>query len=198
MTLAVREPAEISPAEFEQLPDAHRFDYVAGRLEERSVSQWSSEIAAEINRRIGNYAVESKRGRHLQPDSGLRIFPDPSDVLFPDGGFISNERRGSIGLRGYLTAPPELLLEVTSPNDRLWRVMQKVQTFLRAGVDVVWVAVPETRTITVYRRDGTIRLLSADETLTEEEILPGFSAPVAELLPPVPASELATLEADLV
>ena len=45
---------------------------------------------------------------------------------------------------------------------------------------LVWEVNPETRTIKVYRLDGTVTRLHEQDELSGEDVLPGFRCPVAE------------------
>ena len=45
-----------------------------------------------------------------------------------------------------------------------------------------------TRTVWIYREDGSVTHLREEDELTAEDLLPGFRCRVAELFPPQPAS----------
>ena len=51
---------------------------------------------------------------------------------------------------------------------------RRVTDFLRAGVSLVWVVDPEAETLTVYQPDKAPRVLTVDEEVTGEDVLPGF------------------------
>ena len=53
--------------------------------------------------------------------------------------------------------------------------------WLRHGVRLVWVAYPDTRTVDVYRQDGTTITFFEDDTLDGDPVLPGFTLPVREV-----------------
>jgi len=72
---------------------------------------------------------------------------------------------------------------VVSPNDLAWEVDLKVTEYLQAGVPLLWVFYPDTRTVSVYRASGKTARLSAEDTLSGEDVLPGFTCPVAEVFP---------------
>jgi Uma2 family endonuclease len=114
-----------------------------------------------------------------------QIFPDaPNQVRFPDGSFI---RRGrlphDVPPHGHVRIVPDLLIEVMSPNDLAWEVEVKVTEYLRDGVQLLWVFYPDTCTVWVYRASGQVMHLSVADTLSGEEVLPGFTCPVAEVFP---------------
>jgi Uma2 family endonuclease len=179
-----------TPEDLLAMPDGHRFDLVAGHLVERNMEAESSWIALQINRRLGNYVETSQHGLVLGPDCGYQIFPDdPNRVRFPDGAFIRSGRLPNDALpRGHIRVVPDLILEVVSPNDLAWEVDVKVTEYLQAGVPLVWVFYPDTRTVSVYRADGQAVRLGAGETLSGAEVLPGFACLVPDVFPRHPAA----------
>ena len=79
--------------------------------------------------------------------------------------------------------PPDLAVEVVSPNDLAYDVESKVVEYLDASVALVWVIDPEARTVRIYRRDGSISWLREHGELSGEEVLPGFQCRVAANFP---------------
>jgi Uma2 family endonuclease len=77
--------------------------------------------------------------------------------------------------------PPDLAVEVVSPNDTAEEVESKRLAFLRAGVSLLWVIYPESRTVHVYRKGGSAAALEEGDDLTAEDVLPGFVCKVADL-----------------
>jgi Uma2 family endonuclease len=82
---------------------------------------------------------------------------------------------------GYPDVAPDLVVEVLSPHDLFPRVLRKVQQYLKAGVRLVWVVVPEDRSVTVYRSGQEPVILAEGETLSGGDVLPGFQCAVARL-----------------
>jgi Uma2 family endonuclease len=64
----------------------------------------------------------------------------------------------------------------------------KVTEYLQARVPLVWVFYPDTRTVSIYRTGGKAARLSVGETLSDAEVLPGFTCPVADVFPRHPAA----------
>jgi Uma2 family endonuclease len=73
------------------------------------------------------------------------------------------------------------IVEIISPDDRWSEVNQKLQEYFAIGVRLVWVADPATRTVYAYRSLTEIRPFAENDMLTGDEVLPGFSVPVASL-----------------
>jgi Uma2 family endonuclease len=72
-------------------------------------------------------------------------------------------------------------VEVVSPSDGASYVQNKVKTWLQHGAQLVWVVEPETQTVLVYRADGSVSLLNVGDALDGENMLPGFTYPLARL-----------------
>ena len=60
-------------------------------------------------------------------------------------------------------------------------MLEKVDEYLNAGVQVVCVLDPGTETVRVYRPGATPAVLSLDDELTLPDVLPGFRVGVRQL-----------------
>jgi Uma2 family endonuclease len=99
----------------------------------------------------------------------------------PDVAYISRKRLPRVPRRGWVAVVPEFVAEVVSPNDRITDAEDKAQDYIRAGVSLVWVVVPSTESVHVWRADGSRAVLRVGQRLTGEQVLPGFELPVADL-----------------
>lgn len=86
---------------------------------------------------------------------------------------------------GYIPIAPDLVVEVISPNDRIYKFEGKLVDYRKAGIKLVWEVNPKFRFIRVHHLDRAPDRLEETETLTGELVFPGFSILVKELLPPV-------------
>jgi Uma2 family endonuclease len=174
-----------TPEDLLEMPDAVQYELVDGRLVERNMSALSSHVAMELGRRLGNYAHETAAGDVFGADCSYQCFADdPDKVRKPDLSFVCQGRLpvGQL-LRGHVRIAPDLAVEVVSPNDRYARVDDKVEEYREAGVRLIWVVNPGSRTVLVHRRDGTTLRLTENAELSGEDVLPGFRCRVADLFP---------------
>ena len=58
----------------------------------------------------------------------------------------------------------------------------RVADWLTAGTRLVWVVDPGRRLARVYRPDGTETVVTEHEALDGEDVVPGFSCPLATIL----------------
>lgn len=136
---------------------------------------------AEIAARL--HLLGEQPGHGLATDEvGVLLRRNPDTLVGADLAFIAAK---SLPVRlspeGYLETIPELVVEVRSKNDTGPEVESKVREYLAAGVELVWVADPDARTVTAHRPNQSSQVFAATDTLTADPVIPGFAVPVAEL-----------------
>jgi Uma2 family endonuclease len=109
---------------------------------------------------------------------GCKLERDPDTVRAPDVAFIRQERLAAPPQPGYWLGAPDLVVEVVSPHDRYSDVDEKVATWLAHGTRMVLVVNPRWQSILVYRPDRPLRLLTEDDSLDGEDVVPGWQLPV--------------------
>ena len=185
--------APLTPGDLERMPDNVAFELVNGTLVERNMGLESSEIAGRILVLLGMFLRTSSLGRLFVPDAGFQCFADdPNKVRRPDVSFVRTGRLpGNKAPKGWGRIAPDLVVEVISPNDIADEVEEKVSEWLGAGVTLVWVVYPGTRTVRIHRPrsspHGRVSDLTDADTLSGEDVLPGFSCMVRELFEDVAA-----------
>ncbi len=181
-----RGKVEVTPEELLTMPDGKHYELVDGVPVERTMSLLAGQVASNVNYLMAGHCKPNGLGWVLDSSCGYRCFAwKPSLVRRPDVSFIQRSRlpAESQWSEGYVTIPPDLAVEVTSPSDEVYKLEEKVEGYLRAGVRLIWVIYPEIQTIQVIRGDGSGYRLRAGDELTGEDVLPGFRCPVASLFP---------------
>lgn len=132
---------------------------------------------------LESYGRQSGRGYGLTNDSAILTERGPDTVRGADVAFYSHARwpRSEVG-KTIPPVPPDLAVEVYSPSDRRGALSRKVAEYLSAGVLMVWVIYPSSRSIVIHRSDDQPPLVLHEgahiENLPE---LPGFRCAVADL-----------------
>ncbi len=129
---------------------------------------------------VKGHTRAKKLGR-VAVESGVKTESGPDTVRGPDISYWSYERlpRGK-RVVGYHDLAPDLGIEVRSPDQSWNKLLEKVKEYLAAGVRMVWLIDPDKRTVTVHRKRGKPRVLTERDTITGDDVLPGFSCRVAE------------------
>lgn len=115
-------------------------------------------------------------------ETGYRLRRNPDTVRAPDVSFVAAVHLPGGTLPGeYIEGPPEIAVEVVSPNDSQRELEEKVQEYLDAGVRLVFVADPRRQTVTVYAPGHPAQVLRGDDVLSGQDVLPGFELRVGDL-----------------
>ena len=135
---------------------------------------------ANTVRLLGNFGFERRRGYVVANDTGVIWELDPDTVRGPDVMYYARGRRFADMNPKYSEDPPDVLVEVLSPTDRITKVTRRVAEFLHWGTKYVWVLDPEDRTLTIYRQDRPPEVLDAVQEVVGEGPLEGFRCKVAD------------------
>lgn len=77
---------------------------------------------------------------------------------------------------------PDFLVELLSPSDNVNELVIKMQEYIANGCRLAWLLDPKTQTARVFRPDGSVSVAkSFDETLSGEDVLPGFTFALSTL-----------------
>jgi Uma2 family endonuclease len=172
-----------TPEDLLNITDRPMPELIDGELVEREMGQKSDSIALRIGRLVGNYVDDHDLGLCNGAQGSYQVFvDDPEKVRIPDSSFTRKDRVPEDGpAEGHARVVPDLIVEVVSPNDSVGKLNRKINDFLNAGVVLIWVVYPDTKTVQVHRIDGSGKTLKIGDFLEGETVLPGFRVEVAEL-----------------
>lgn len=158
--------------------DVEGYEYIKGELVPMpDASIKHSEIGINLIHYLHIHVRQNNLGRVYSLETSFKV---GERVLKPDIAYVSAERLSDDKDKGY-PIPPDLAVEVVSPSDIHSRVLGKVLAYLDAGTRCVWVLEPTLRTVTVYKSETDIKTLTREDTLTGDDVVPGFSCPVEQL-----------------
>jgi Uma2 family endonuclease len=158
------------------------FELDNGRLVQMSPTGWRHGILqSRIARALTEQGEDRDHGR-VATETGVILSTSPDRVVGPDALFIC---KSSLPVRlspeNYLKTIPELVVEIRSKNDSAAYLEAKVANYLQAGVRVVWVVDGQANTVTEHRAATLPRTSSTIDTLTCDEIIPGFQLNLGDL-----------------
>ena len=162
------------------IPDGRRRELHDGVVVELSpVNPRHGTLQSRLTRRLGNWC-EAQGLPEPMVEVAVRLAR--RRVVAPDVAYVApGPRRDAALATSALDGPPDLAVEVVSPEDTQPEVRRKVAWYLAADCPLVWVLNPQRRTATVYRPGATARQLGDGDVLDGEGVLPGFRLPLADL-----------------
>ena len=161
--------------------DGKRYELIRGVLVERMPAGDPQGIAGgNFTYELTHYTRSGGVGVIRAGGPGYQLERNPDTVRAPDVAWFAPSRLAE-GTQGYPELAPDLAVEVKSPTNSRRELAEKAAMWLSFGSREVWVADPETVTITVYRPGVDPITLGRDDVLTGGDLLPGFITSVGSL-----------------
>jgi len=167
-----------------RLPDdGLRHELVRGELRTMAPTGWEHGCeTGKMTASLVPFVREHQLGPGATGEPGFRLATDPDTVRAPDVAFVRRDRLpAGEAARGYFRGAPDLAVEVISPNDLYTEVDEKVSEWLDHGTQLVFVVNPRRQTVAAHRPGQPIRILTIEDMLDGEDVVPGWTFPVHAL-----------------
>ena len=161
--------------------DDYHYELVRGVLTEPLPPHFDphGNAAARFGYTLSKYEADTSYGV-VTGRAGFHLETDPDTVRAPDIGWVAPGRIAE-HVTGYLRVSPDLAVEIKESYETRAGMDERAAMWLGFGTRMVWVADPETTTVTRYRPGQDPETLGEDDTLDGGDLLPGFSIPVWQL-----------------
>lgn len=177
-------PRLVTAEELLEMPDdGFRYELVRGELRKMAPAGYRhGKSAGKINGLLFVHVTANNLGTVPTAETGFLLASDPDLVRVPDVAFVRREREEAAGIvDGFFPGPPDLAVEVISPNDRYTEVAEKVEDWLNAGTRMVVVVDPRRRVAVVHLPAREPITLTEQDTLDGGDVVPCWSMPVPEI-----------------
>lgn len=183
MTAASSAAALMTAEEFYPRYPDHHVELVRGVVKEvPTPGGRHGKVANNFAYFLADFTRKHDLGHVVGNDTFIITGRGPDTVLGADVAYASYARISGGPLPdGPLPAPPELAVEVRSPSDAWTDVFARAEEYFAAGVNVVLIIDPGRQMVAVCRPGPAQEDLTAADTLTLPDILPGFALPVARI-----------------
>ncbi|MDJ0713798.1 MAG: Uma2 family endonuclease [Prochloraceae cyanobacterium] len=189
--IAIPKGFRVTPEQFEQLAHAEQL----ARMEltkdgELIVMSPTGGTAGKKNRRLtqqlGNWADIDGTGEVFDSSTvfvlpnGARRSPDVSWIKLARWNQLTQTQQD-----GFPPIAPDFVIELVSPSDiknqRYEDLQAKMEEYLDNGVQLGWLIEPSAKTVETYRSGQQVEILNNPQTLSGEDVLPGFSLDLSEI-----------------
>lgn len=102
----------------------------------------------------------------------------------PDAAWIKLERWETLSNEAKKKFPPlcpDFMIELRSESDNLKELRAKMQEYLKNGRALGWLIDPQNQQVEIYRQNRDVEISNSPQTLSGEEILPGFILDFTEI-----------------
>jgi Uma2 family endonuclease len=162
--------------------DKRLCELVDGTLVEKPAGLIEAAVATALAIELGYLVKRNDLGVVTGADSTLRM--NSGRVRLPDLCFFSRAQLpgGVLPPEPVPSLAPDLAVEVLSDGNTAAEIEQKLREYFQSGTRLVWLIDPRTRTVAVHHASGApARVLTVGDTLEGEQVVPGFTMPVADL-----------------
>ncbi|NET43663.1 Uma2 family endonuclease [Okeania sp. SIO2B3] len=124
----------------------------------------------------------TKLGVAFNSSSGFHL-PNGSDRS-PDAAWVKQERWDSLTREEQETfAPlcPDFVVELRSKNDTILELQKKMKEYHSNGARLGWLIDSKNRKVEIYRQDREVEILENPNSLSGEDVLPGFVLDLTEV-----------------
>ena len=151
-----------------------RCELIDGTLVEKAVGWQESLLTGVLLRWLGTYVAEKNLGVVTGPDGMIRLFSDT--VRGPDVAFFSWPRLpgGTLPEAPVPDLIPDLAIEVLSAGNTRAEMARKRREYFHAGVRLVWIVHPRSRTIAVYTSSEDVTVAEDGDIIDGGSVLPGW------------------------
>ncbi len=126
-----------------------------------------------------NRVKNGKQGQFYDSNSTVK-FADGSKKE-PDITYILKSELKLIPQKSFITVTPTFLVEWFSTYDDLEEAQAKMNFYIKQGVKLAWLVVPQHAQTYIYCPDREIKAVPFSEILTGEDILAGFEIKIDSL-----------------
>ena len=162
-----------------------RMDLIEGRLVEVTSLAGGEHgvVTMKFSFQVMLFVQQHNLGECFAAETRFVIALNPDTSIAPDFAFMRADRIPNPMPKNYWRLVPDLVLEVRSPGDTTREAQAKMNLWIRAGVRLGWELNPTSQILTVYRPSEAPQQLGVNDTLTGEDVLPGFTFPLHRLFP---------------
>jgi Uma2 family endonuclease len=135
----------------------------------------SSRTESKLITRLTNWSEQTGLGETFS-SSGAFILPNGAERC-PDASWVERSRWSALTpeqRKKFVPLAPDFVIELRSDTDRLSKLQEKMLEYRDNGVRLGWLIDPQKQQVEIYRLGQDVEVLAAPETLSGEDVLPGF------------------------
>lgn len=137
----------------------------------------------KITTQLEIWNSQNKLGVAFDSSTGFKL-PNGAERS-PDASWIKKEQWESLTSEEkerFAPICPDFVVELRSKTDALKPLQEKMKEYLDNGTKLGWLIDRKNQQVEIYRVDQEVEIIKSPQTLSGENILPGFVLDLAEIL----------------
>ena len=135
----------------------------------------TGERNSELNFQLRAWNRQKNLGKVFDSNSGFKL-PNGAERS-PDSSWVSLERWNALTLEEqnrFAPLCPDFVVELMSPSDSLEKTRAKMKEYIENDAKLGWLINRKKRQLEIYRPERNVEILENPQTVSGENILPGF------------------------
>ena len=137
---------------------------------------------SRLNLRVGSWNEQTELGEVFDSSTGFTL-PNKADRS-PDASWVEKSRWEALTpeqREKFIPLCPDFVIELVSPSDSLKKTQDKMQEYIENGCRLGWLINRKKREVEIYRPGRDVEILQSPQTLSGEDVLPGFVLNLAKI-----------------
>ena len=135
----------------------------------------TSDRNADLTYQLRAWSRQNKLGKSFDSSGGFKL-PNGAERS-PDASWVKMERWNALTQaekERFAPLCPDFVVELMSPSDSLEKTRAKMREYMDNGARLGWLINRQQQQVEIYRPNREVEILSNPQTLSEEDVLPGF------------------------
>jgi len=142
----------------------------------------TSDRNADLTCQLRNWNRKNKLGKSFDSSGGFKL-PNGAERS-PDASWVKMKRWNSLTeeeQERFAPLCPDFVVELMSPSDTLEKTRVKMKEYMENGASLGWLINRKQKQIEIYRPNQEVEVLESPQTVSGEDVLPGFVLDLAEI-----------------
>ncbi len=135
----------------------------------------TSDRNADLTYQLRAWSRQNQLGKSFDSSGGFKL---PSGAeRSPDASWVKMERWNALTQaekERFAPLCPDFVVELISPSDSLEKTRAKMREYMDNGAKLGWLINRQQQQVEIYRSNREVEILQYPQTLSGEDILPGF------------------------
>lgn len=137
----------------------------------------------KLSAQLENWSSQNNLGLAFDSSTGFKL-PNGADRS-PDAAWVKKERWDALTpeeKEKFAPLCPDFVVELRSKTDSLEKLQAKMQEYIENGAKLGWLLDRQNQRVEIYRPNQPVEILSSPQSLSGEDVLPGFVLDLTSIL----------------
>ncbi len=137
----------------------------------------------DLSYQLQGWSRQNNLGLAFDSSTGFKL-PNGADRS-PDAAWVRKERWDALTSEEkekFAPLCPDFVVELRSKTDSLEKLQAKMQEYIDNGAKLGWLLDRQNQRVEIYRPNQPVEILSSPQSLSGEDVLPGFVLDLTNIL----------------